>query len=430
MKIAVIGGGSTYTPELVNGFLKRIGSLPLSRLCLMDIDAERLEIVGGFARRMIEAAGRPFALELTTDRAQALTGASYVVTQLRVGKMPARRADEYLGRRHGLVGQETTGVGGMANALRTIPVILDIAADMERLAPGALLLNFANPAGLVTEALFRHAPGTPVVGVCNVGITAKMELLALFERLTGEKVGPERAALDSLGLNHLTWHRGLRIDGVDRWPELFPAILAECEREEAPDWDKRTLSQLGMMPNYYLQYFYYTARKLADQQRWPPSRAEEVMAVEKELLARYADPELSDLPPELMKRGGAWYSELATRLIADHHGDRGGVHVVNTRNGKAVAAWPEDWVLELPARVDRAGVHALPTKALQGAPAGLVAEVKAYELLTVEAAIRGDRKAAYEALLAHPLGPEADRIGEVLDDLLDTNRAFLPRFFA
>ena len=429
MKITVIGGGSTYTPELVSGFIKRSASLPLGELWLMDVDAERLATVGGFAQRMVEAAGSPFRVVLSADRAAALEGASYVVSQLRVGKMPARREDEYLGLRHGLIGQETTGVGGMANALRTIPVVLDIAADMQRLAPGALLLNFANPSGLVAEALSRHAQGLPFIGVCNIGITARMSFLSIWEELTGEKVEPDRAELDSLGLNHLTWHRGFRIDGVDVWPRLFPTIL---ERESATggEWDRDTLETLGMVPNYYLQYYYYTSRKLAEQRAWPPSRAEAVMAIERDLLALYADPKLAAPPPELMKRGGAWYSELATRVIDDHWNDRGRVHVVNVRNDGAVPSWPADWVLELPASVDRRGARPLSARPLEGAPAGLVAQVKAYELLTVEAAVKGDRRAAREALLAHPLGPEADRIAAFLDDLLETNRKHLPRFFA
>jgi len=453
MKITVIGGGSTYTPELVSGFIKRSVSLPLGELWLMDIDAARLGTVGGFAQRMVEAAGSPFRVVLSGDRAAALEGASYVVSQLRVGQMPARREDEYLGLRHGLVGQETTGVGGMANALRTIPVVLDIAADMQRLAPGALLLNFANPSGLVAEALSRHAPGLPFIGVCNIGITARMSFLSIWEELTGEKVEPDRAELDSLGLNHLTWHRGFRIDGVDVWDRLFPAIL---EREaaatsavagQAPagaaasvpvgakgaaggEWDRSTLETLGMVPNYYLQYYYYTSRKLAEQRAWPPSRAEAVMGIERDLLALYSDPRLVAPPPELMQRGGAWYSELATRVIDDHWNDRGRVHVVNVRNEGAVPSWPADWVLELPASVDRRGARPLAARPLGGAPAGLVAQVKAYELLTVEAAVRGDRRAAREALLAHPLGPEADKVPAFLDDLLETNRKHLPRFFA
>jgi 6-phospho-beta-glucosidase len=429
MKITVIGGGSTYTPELVNGFLARTASLPLEELCLMDIDAARLEIVGGFAGRMGTARGNPFKVTLSTNQREAIRGASYVITQLRVGQMPARVADEYLGRRHGLVGQETTGVGGMAKALRTIPVILGIARDMRETAPGALLCNFTNPSGLVTEALTRHAADVPAVGVCNVGITTKMELAGRLEQLLGAPVEAERTALQTLGLNHLTWHRGFTLDGEEMWPRLFPAYVEELRKEEQPEWDVRTLESLGMVPNYYLQYFYYTGHKLADQEKWPPSRGEEVIEIEKGLLQQYADPDLKEPPADLMLRGGAYYSTLATQLIEAHHNDLGQVHVVNIRHNGAVPGWPADWVLEMPAKVDRSGVHPLPAEPLPPACFGLLAQVKAYELLTVEAAVHGDRRAAYQALLAHPLGPEADQVQVVLDDMLETNRKYLPQFF-
>jgi 6-phospho-beta-glucosidase len=430
MKIAVIGGGSTYTPELVNGFLARTSSLPLKELWLMDIDASRLEIVGGFARRMVAAKGDPFKVVLTADQRQAVQGASYVTTQIRVGHMPARVADEYLGRRHGLVGQETTGIGGMAKALRTIPVLLRLAQDMQELAPGALLVNFTNPSGLVTEALQRYAPAVPSVGVCNVGITTKMDFAGRLEGLLGMPVDPERTALQTLGLNHLTWHRGFTLDGEDMWPRLFPAYVEELRKEEQPEWDVRTLESLGMIPNYYLEYFYYTAQKLAEQDKWPPSRGEEVIAIEKDLLKDYADPALTEPPAGLMLRGGAYYSTLATQLIESHHNDLGQVHVVNVRQDGAVPGWPADWVLEMPARVDRQGIHPLPADPLPAACFGLLAHVKAYELLTVEAAVHGDRRAAYQALLANPLGPRADQVQAVLDDMLEMNRKYLPQFFA
>jgi 6-phospho-beta-glucosidase len=429
MKITVIGGGSSYTPELVGGFLAKRASLPLDELWLMDIDEERLAVVGGLARRMTEALGSPFKVILSSDRREALKGASYVITQLRVGRMAARREDEYLGLRHGLVGQETTGVGGFANALRTIPVILDVAEDIRTYAPGALLLNFANPAGLVTEALSRHAANVKAVGVCNVGITAKMLFLDLLERTTGRRIESSRATLDTLGLNHLTWHRAFRVDGEDLWPRLFPAYLEEVRAGREEDWDVRTLEILKMVPNYYLKYFYYTEDMVQAQRNWPPSRAEEVMGIEKEIFARYADPSLVEAPAELMKRGGAYYSELATQVVDDHYNDRGGIHVVNVKNAGAVETWPADWVIELPSRVDRSGVHPLQAAPLPASQFALVSAVKMYELLAVEAAVHGDRKAAYEALLAHPLGPKADRIEAFLDDLLETNRKLLPRFF-
>ncbi len=436
MKIAVFGGGSTYTPELVNGFLARLQSFPLSELWLIDIDAQRLEIVGGFARRMVEANQAPFKIVLTTDQRAAVEGASYVITQLRVGQMPARRADEYLGLRHGLIGQETTGVGGMAKALRTIPVILQIAADMHELAaPGALLVNFTNPSGLVTQALSQYAAGVPAVGVCNVPITMKMGILEELEKELGEPIAPERGQLDTLGLNHLSWHRGFTLDGEDIWPRILSGFIAQLKAEPEPEWEPRTIEVLRMIPNYYLQYFYHTNRKLEGQQHWPPSRADEVIEVEKQLLAQYADPALATLPADLMKRGGAYYSTMATQLLNAHYNDLGETHIVNMPQRGAVPGWPAGWVLEMPCRVGRgsrelpSGIQPLPAKPLPTACFGLLAQVKAYELLTVEAAVHGDREAAYQALLAHPLGPSADQIQAVLDDLLETNRPYLPQFW-
>ena len=250
MKIAVIGGGSTYTPELVNGFLARVEQFPLKELWLMDIDPARLAIVGGFAQRMVAAKGNPFKVVLTTDQREAVAGAAYVTTQLRVGQMEARRRDEYLGKRHGLIGQETTGVGGMAKALRTIPVILSIAKDMRELAPGAMLANFTNPSGLVTQALSQYMPDVLAVGVCNVAIGVKNMILAELEKATGKTIAPERAELNTLGLNHLTWHRGFTVDGEDVWPQVIERYLTELRAQAEPEWEHRTIEVLKMIPNY------------------------------------------------------------------------------------------------------------------------------------------------------------------------------------
>lgn len=430
MKIAVIGGGSTYTPELINGFLERMATLPLGELWLMDIDQERLSIVGGFAQRMVKAKGSPFQVILTADQRLAVKDASYVITQLRVGQMPARVADEYLGLRHGLIGQETTGVGGMAKALRTIPVVLQIANDMRQLAkPGALLANFTNPAGLVTQALQKYAPDVPSVGVCNVAVTTKMYILNRLGQRLGSEITPDRAELDTLGLNHLSWHRGFTVDGEDIWPQVLEATLEELRSEPEPEWDLHTVEVLGMLPNYYLQYFYHTDRKLKAQRNWPPSRGEQVIEIEKDLLRQYAHPDLVEPPAELMLRGGAYYSTVATQLLNAHYNDLGETHIVNTAHRGTVKGWPEDWVLEMPCRVDKTGIHPLPAEPLPVVCYGLLAQVKAYELLTVEAAVHGDRDAAFQALLAHPLGPTADCIQILLDDMLATNRPYLPQFW-
>ena len=433
MKVAVIGGGSTYTPELINGFLERIKTFPISELWLMDISQERLDIVGKFAQRMVIAKGMPFKVVLSTDQRSAIEGAVYVITQLRVGMMPARRADEYLGKRHGLVGQETTGVGGMAKALRTIPIILNIARDMRQLAPEALLVNFTNPSGLVTEALVRYAPDIKAVGVCNVPITTQMEILEGLENLIGEPISFKHTQLISLGLNHLSWHRGFILDGKDMWEIILQGYLTELKKEieagsHESEWDVQTIETLGMLPNYYLRYYYYTDRILAAQKKWPPSRGEEVINIETKLLQQYAETDRSEPPADLMKRGGAYYSTLATQLLNAHYNDTGEIHVVNVRHAGAVPGWPEDWVLEMPCRIDRNGIHPLPADPLPRVCYGLLAQVKMYELLTVEAAVHGDRRSAYQALLAHPLGPKADKVKTVLEDMLKTHRDYLPQF--
>lgn len=429
LKVAVFGGGSTYTPELVNGFIDRHDTFPLDELWLEDIDPQRLEIVGGFAKRMVEAKGSPFRVVLTGNQKDAVKDASYVTTQLRVGQAPARVADEYLGRRHGLIGQETTGVGGMAKALRTIPVIMSIARDVKELAmPGAMLVNFTNPSGLVTEALFRYAPDVPAVGLCNVGIHTKMEILDSFEKISGERIDPRRADLKTLGLNHLTWHYGFTLDGEDIWEQVFSGYLEYVKNDPEGEWDYRTIEALHMMPNYYLQYYYYTGKKLAAQDKWPKSRGEEVIEIEKDLLREYSDPNLKEPPADLMKRGGAYYSTVATQLLNAHYNNLGETHIANVRHGGAVHGWDKEWVLEMPCKVDGKGVHPIAADPLPPVCTGLVSQVKAYELLTAEAAVKGDRKALYEALLVHPLGPQADNVQEVMDDLLKTNAKYLPQF--
>ncbi len=429
LKVAVIGGGSTYTPELINGFIERHDDFPLDELWLMDIDPGRLKIVGGFAQKMTEAKSASFKVILSTDQRESIQHASYVITQLRVGKMNARREDEYLGKRHGLIGQETTGVGGMAKALRTIPVILNVARDIHSLSPNALLVNFANPSGLVTEALFRYAPEVTSVGVCNATITTKMEILRRINEKMGLSLNPQDAHIKTLGLNHLTWFYGLEVNGIDYWQQIMPALIEEIKQQEDPYFDPRTLQVLQMLPNSYLRYYYYTNIMLKMQDKWPPSRAEEVLDIETELLEKYKDKNRTEPPEDLMKRGGAYYSTVATQLINSHYNDFNEIHVVNVRHNGAVTGWDKDWVLEMPCNISADGIIPVPVTPLPPVCEGLIAQVKAYEILTARAAVDGDRRAAYEALLAHPLGPSADNVQEFLDDMLETNRDYLPNFF-
>jgi len=429
LKVAVIGGGSTYTPELINGFIERENQFPLDELWLMDIDEERLNIIGQFAKRMASAKKAGFNIKLSTDQRQAIDGASYVITQLRVGQMEARREDEYLGKRYGIIGQETTGVGGMAKALRTIPVILEIARDIQELAPNAILINFSNPSGLVTEALFRYAPEVLSIGVCNSALTTKMEILNKLNRKLGTNFSDNEAEIKTLGLNHLTWYYGFTIDGKDYWPLILAEIISEQLNTEDPYFDPDTLETLQMLPNSYLRYYYYTDKMIQEQKDWPPSRAEEVMKIEAELLEAYQDQELSEPPEELMQRGGAYYSTVATQLINAHYNDLNEIHVVNTRNNGAVPGWDNEWVLEIPCQINAKGVFPMPISPLPPECESLVSTVKAYEIFTVQAAVEGNRIAAYKALLTHPLGPAADKITPFLKDMFEINKPYLPNFF-
>jgi 6-phospho-beta-glucosidase len=419
VKIAVVGGGSTYTPELVHGFAVREATLPVDELVLLDPDQERLEVVGGLAGRMLRRAGFGGRLALTARREEALDGADFVVVQLRVGGQAQRLVDETLPLEFGCIGQETTGPGGFAKALRTVPVVLELAEETSRRsAPGAWLVDFTNPVGIVTQALLDE--GHRAIGLCNVAIGLQRKLAAHFG------VGPERVELEHVGLNHLSWARAVRVDGADRLPELLERN-AELIADEV-GFPAGLVRLLGTIPSYYLRYYYLTGEVL-DEQRRGGSRAEQVMAIERRLLRLYRDPALDTRPALLEQRGGAFYSEAAAQLIASLHAGSGDVQVVDVRNDGALPDLPADAVVEIPARIDRAGAHPLPLDPLAPELLGLVQRVKAYERLTVEAARRGDRAAALKALLANPLVGEYQVAAPLLDALLEGSRAHLPRFF-
>jgi 6-phospho-beta-glucosidase len=429
LKVSIIGGGSTYTPELFQGFLDRQDLFPIDELWLMDIDQERLRIVGEFVQHLAKVKKAQFNVIISHDQTEAIRNASYVISQLRVGQMKARRDDEYLGMRHGLIGQETTGVGGMAKALRTIPVMLDIAEDIRKFAPNALLINFTNPSGLITEALSRYAPEVNSVGVCNATLTTKMEILDRLSEKLGMPIHPEDAEIKTLGLNHLTWFYGFLVHGEEYWPLIMQSLIDEMKNSDEPLFDPQTLSVLGMLPNSYLRYYYYPDKMLKLQEHWPPSRAEVVFEIEAKLLKLYQKKDLNDIPDLLMQRGGAYYSTVATQLMNAHYNNLDETHVLNVRQNGAVPGWPNDWVLEMPCKVTTNGIIPMPATPLAPVCGSLVSRVKAYELMTVEAGVHGNHTSAYEALLTHPLGPSADAIQPVLDDLLETNRNYLPRFF-
>jgi 6-phospho-beta-glucosidase len=422
MKIVVIGGGSTYTPELIDGFIARAGVLPVREIWLVDPNEERLKVVGAFAQRMVAFANAPFKVELTGDRRRALEGADFVITQLRVGGQAARHGDELLGRRHHLVGQETTGVGGFAKALRTVPIVLDIARDMRELAPNATLVNFTNPAGIVTEALTRHG-GVPVVGLCNNAINAQRGIANMFH------VSPEQVYIEQVGLNHLNWIRRITIGGSDATAEVLKAYVEHLRHDEDEiHFPPFLLEMLQAIPSGYLEYFYLESQVVARQARGVQTRAEVVMDVERRLMERYSDPHLCEKPPELMERGGAYYSTAAAALIESLWSDDGAIHIVNTRNNGAIPNLPADVVVETPSRVGKGGATPLPVAALEPQFHGLTSAVKSYELLTIQAAVNRDEQAAMMALLANPLGPDAAHVEAVWEDIKRTNAGMLPQF--
>jgi 6-phospho-beta-glucosidase len=419
IKVAVIGGGSTYTPELVEGLGLRRDVLPIDELVLHDIDERRLAVVGGLAGRILEHLDFPGRLVCTTDRDRAVEGASFVLVQLRVGGMTARLRDETVPLRFGCIGQETTGPGGFAKALRTIPVVLEIADDVARLgAPGAWLLDFTNPSGLVTQALLDH--GHRAIGLCNVPIGFQRDLAKRFG------VAPERVQLEHVGLNHLSWERKVLVDGVDR----LPALITDHAEEIADDVELPVaiVRLLRAIPSYYLRYYYLTSQVLAELQREKP-RAEEVMEIERGLLKMYADPALDVKPKLLEERGGAFYSEASAMLIESLFTDRGDVQVVNVRGGGALPGLADDDVVEVACRIDSQGAHPLAVAPLAPEMHGLVGQAKAYERLAVRAAVTGDRDLALMALMANPLVRDYDVAGPLLEALLEANRAALPAFF-
>lgn len=421
LRVAVIGGGSTYTPELVEGIVGRAQRIPVAELVLQDISAERLEIVGGLAQRMVHRLGWSGRVTTTESAEAAIDGAEFVLVQLRVGGQAARLIDETLPPRFGTIGQETTGAGGFAKALRTVPVVLEIAELTARIgAPGAWLVDFTNPVGIVTQAL--SDAGHRAVGLCNVAIGLQRRLAARFG------VSADQVDLEQVGLNHLTWVRAVRIDGVDRLPELISESPAEMAAE-AGGIPVELVTSLGAIPSSYLRYYYQSDEILADQRDGGQVRAEEVIDIEQRLLDLYRDPSMDEKPALLANRGGAFYSEAAAQLIASLYDGAGDVQVVDAPNDGALPDLPDGAVVEVPARIDREGPHPLRLAPLAPELRGLVQHAKAYEELAVAAAISGDRTVALRALMANPLVGRYSIAAPLLAALLEANEAYLPRFF-
>ncbi|MEW2285615.1 6-phospho-beta-glucosidase [Streptomyces sp. NPDC047841] len=418
MKLTVVGGGSTYTPELIDGFARLRDTLPVEELVLVDPAGDRLELVGGLARRIFAKQGHGGRIVTTSDLDAGVDGADAVLLQLRVGGQAARQQDETWPLECGCVGQETTGAGGLAKALRTVPVVLDIAERVRRSNPRAWIIDFTNPVGIVTRALLQA--GHRAVGLCNVAIGFQRKFAALLG------TAPADVHLAHVGLNHLTWETGVRLGGPEG-ENVLPKLLAEHGDALADDvrLPRPLLDRLGVVPSYYLRY-YYAHDEVVREQRTKPSRAAEVAAMERELLAMYGDPALDEKPALLAKRGGAFYSEAAVDLAAALLGGGGSPYqVVNTLNRGTLPFLPDDAVIEVQAAVGPAGPVPLPVPGLDPLFSGLIANVTAYEDLALEAALRGGRDRVFRALLAHPLIGQYAYADALTDQLIAHNREHL-----
>ncbi|MEK3941082.1 MULTISPECIES: 6-phospho-beta-glucosidase [Bacillus] len=433
IKIVTIGGGSSYTPELVEGFIKRYHELPVKELWLVDIEAgqEKLNIVGALAKRMVEKAGLPIEVHLTLDRREALKDADFVTTQFRVGLLEARAKDERIPLKYGVIGQETNGPGGLFKGLRTIPVILDIVKDMEELCPDAWLVNFTNPAGMVTEAVLRYTNLKKVVGLCNVPIGIKMGIAKALD------VDVERIEVQFAGLNHMVYGLNVYLDGVSIMDQVLdelgnPNSQWSMKNIEAKNWEPSFVKGLGVIPCPYHRYYYKTKDMLEEEQKAAQekgTRAEVVQQVEQELFELYKDPDLSIKPPQLEKRGGAYYSDAACNLISSIYNDKHDIQPVNTVNRGAIASIPAESAVEVNCIITKDGPKPIATGDLPVAVRGLVQQIKSFERVAAEAAVTGDYETALVAMTINPLVPSDEIAKQILDEMLEAHREYLPQFF-
>jgi len=417
MKLAIIGGGSTYTPELVDGFARLRDQLPVEQLALVDPDQERLDAVGAISRRILAKQGHPGEVLATSDVVEGVEGADAVLFQLRIGGQAARNVDETLPLDFCCLGQETTGAGGLAKALRTVPVVLDLAEQVRKHAPNARIVDFTNPVGIVTRALLDA--GHDAVGLCNVAIGFQRRFASAYG------VTADQVALDHVGLNHLTWIRGVRIGGEERLDEII-ALQGE-EIAGNLHLPAKILSDLHAIPSYYLRYF-YEHDAVVKELKESESRAEQVAAMERQLMELYKDPSVDEKPELLAKRGGAFYSEAAVELIASLTNPAGeaDLRVVNMRNNGTLPFLSDDTVIEVSAEVSSTGIKAVPQAPLPAHMRGLIAHVSAYEELALDAAIHGGRDRVVQALLANPLIGQYDLANRLGDALIAANEKFLP----
>ncbi|MBA4603590.1 6-phospho-beta-glucosidase [Thermoactinomyces mirandus] len=433
IKIATIGGGSSYTPEFVEGLIKRYKELPVRELWLVDTEAgkEKLNIVGNLAKRMVKRANLPIEIHMTLDRKEALKDADFITTQMRVGLLEARIKDERIPLKHGMIGQETNGAGGLFKALRTIPVLLDIAEEMTELCPDSWLINFTNPAGMVTEAVMKYSRHKKVIGVCNVPINMKMTVAKLLD------VPYDQLTIIFGGLNHMSYGLDVHVSGESRLEEVIE-LLADPDNQVTMKniiplpWEKEFIKALRLIPSPYHRYYYKTSEILENELeefKHGRTRAEVVKQLEDELFELYKNPDLDIKPPQLEKRGGAYYSDAACNLISSIYNDKGDVQTLNTRNEGAITSLPHDTVVEINCIVTRQGPVPLPIGELPYSVNGLIQQIKSFELAAIEAAVTGSYEKALLALCINPLITSDKKAKIILDEMLEAHKEFLPQFF-
>ncbi|UOQ94585.1 6-phospho-beta-glucosidase [Halobacillus shinanisalinarum] len=433
IKVVTIGGGSSYTPELVEGFINRYEELPIKELWLVDIPAgkEKLESVGALAKRMVEKAEVPIEIHLSYNRKEALENADFVTTQIRVGLLEARALDERIPLKYNVIGQETNGPGGLFKGLRTIPVILDICREMERLCPDAWLINFSNPAGMVTEAVLRYSNLTKTVGLCNVPIGMKMGVAEMLG------VDSERVYIEFAGLNHMVFGTDVYLDG-ERITDLVLDKLSNgtgLTMKNIVDlgWQPEFIQALGILPCPYHRYYYQTSEMLEaelQEMNETGTRAEVVKELEGELFELYKDPDLATKPPQLDERGGAYYSDAACRLISSIYNDKGDIQPVNTRNNGAIKSLPYDSAVEVNCVITRSGPKPISVCDLPVAVRGLVQQIKSFERVASEAAVTGNYNQALLAMTINPLVHSDSIAKQMLDEMLEAHQDYLPQFYS
>ncbi|HFL3264572.1 TPA: 6-phospho-beta-glucosidase [Clostridioides difficile] len=430
LKIVTIGGGSSYTPELVEGFINRYEELPVKELWLVDIEdgKEKLEIVGNLAKRMVKKAGIDMKINLTLDRREALKDADFVTTQLRVGLLDARIKDETIPLSHGVMGQETNGAGGLFKALRTIPVIFDIIKDVEELCPNAWMVNFTNPTGIITEAVFKYTNFKRYIGLCNVPIHLKNDIAKLFN------VESDRISMDFAGLNHMVYGLNVSLDGEDVTKEAIDKFVKadiSMQNIKAIDFNAEFIKSLGAIPCPYHRYYYKTKEMLEDELREfkeGKSRGQVVKELEEQLFELYKDEKLDVKPPQLEKRGGAYYSDAACNLISSIYNDKKDIQVVNTLNNGSIRDFKDEQAVEVSSVITKNGPKPISMGYLPDSVHGLVSQIKSFEVLAAKAAVYGDYESALLALCINPLIPSDDLAKTILDEMLEAHKDYLPRF--